>query len=103
MTGHSQDKIRFWHVLVFFCIASICIYRNVVYKPSKSNIQRKIFKQKDQHFPQMSSLKRCKYIFFNSSNINCSTSFSISVIIDASFKKKRHEQTHEMLIDGGSS
>jgi len=102
MTGLFQDKIRFWHVLVFFCIFSICTYRNVVYNPSKLNIQRKIFKQKDQHFSQMSSLKRCKYIFFNSSNINCCTRFSISIIIDASFKK-RCEQTHEMLIDRVSS
>lgn len=53
----------------------------------------------------MSSLKRCKYIFFNSGNINCTTSFSISVIIDASFKKKKKEDTnkHEMLIDVVSS
>lgn len=79
---------------MFFCILSICTYRDVVYNPSKLNIQRKIFKQKDQHFPQMSSLKRCKYIFFNSSNINCSTSFSISVIIDASFKTTNTWNAH---------
>lgn len=49
----------------------------------------KIFKHKDQHFPQMSLLKRCKYIFFNSS-INCLTSFSVSSLRHHSQKRPAH-------------